>query len=312
MQTYPPHTKNSLEARLPAIPTGMSSKGERETQSVPLHQLLENVHRSNMIIRKQFHHSTNLPFAYVVISPLGSNHWTWRTAEFTGCKHQVFSRYSIILSATCIYFFTSLTDAKSMPLFLSRSFSYVMVKGFECCAPNPSLPFNSGFHSSTLQGVVIFTSHSSTAAYTQVTLMLGHPTPEHDTLLGLWWAVAQDAVEAGASETDAADPLCLLRCHLSTGTERSSERRGPQPASPPWPLDHTAPCALNSRGCHGLTHAAVQQRCWPNNIHFSKNDANLKILQKGTIITTSPWPYTEVRDTGSLLSRSSRSSRARR
>ena len=30
MQTYPPHTKNSLEARLPAVPIGISSEEKKE------------------------------------------------------------------------------------------------------------------------------------------------------------------------------------------------------------------------------------------------------------------------------------------
>lgn len=30
MQTYPPNTKNSLEARLPAVPTGISSEGKEK------------------------------------------------------------------------------------------------------------------------------------------------------------------------------------------------------------------------------------------------------------------------------------------
>ena len=29
MQTYPPHTKNSLEARLPAVPIGISSEEKK-------------------------------------------------------------------------------------------------------------------------------------------------------------------------------------------------------------------------------------------------------------------------------------------
>ena len=205
MQTYPPHTKNSLEACLPAVPIGISSKGKREKYSQFCYTTcLKNVYCSNMTIRKQSDHSTNLPFAYVVILPMSNNRWAQNTAPSWIHRLPTSGLFRVKCHTYCsVYIFLHLLTCAKSVLFLSCSFSCATDKGFECCAPNPNLPINSVVFTELLCRVwwLLGTrvSHSSTAACIRSLIHsnAGAPTLLRDTLLCLARVAEQDVMKLG-------------------------------------------------------------------------------------------------------------------
>lgn len=140
MQTYPPNTKNSLEARLPAVPIGISSEEKkRKTQSVLLNHRLKvfivpTWLLGNNLITIQIYHLLMFWFCNNKLVGNTAPSWTHRlpTSPF----------FKVNCHAYChkYVFLHHLIRAKSVLLFLPCSISHVTDKGFGCCSPNPNLP----------------------------------------------------------------------------------------------------------------------------------------------------------------------------